>query len=165
MKNPIGMLLHGFRQQPCAQSTGIHSRDWLTEKDPHMTTVARPRSFQCSGYFMLHAGCKKGCCIPLPMFLIKIRRQKPARVACEQWIHPCNKIIAPLVVWIFPAQIIADDGIGYRDKALIRTFPAFYLGFLTDALHPFIAAHRRIARLACFGVVPAMGKNIFPATE
>ena len=100
--------------------------------------------------------------ITLPVFAVKVYRQKEACFVLQHGIDADHKIQTPILT---PRKMPADDGIRDREKTTIGTVRAFDLRFLTNATHPFIGAGGGITGFAGLSALETAGIDILSAPE
>ena len=153
----VGVALHGLGQEMGAETARKGGRHRLCEEGPDMPAIARTRPFQGRRNPLRLAGGEKGLGIPPPCPLVEVGREKPAGVVGKHGIDADR---------VASSQVSVDHLVRHRQEGLIRASAALDPGFFAQARHPFVAARRRVARLARPGVLPAFGKDILaPAKE
>src|ERR1700728_4682960 len=128
-----------------------------------MSTIARPRSFDCDRDALCSCTIAERCNVLLPGLLVKVGSEKPACLVWQHGIDPGGEI--DRVTRGSPNQMRSKNVVTERDKCLIGAFSAFDLRLAADASHPLIATHRRVARLSALRIFPSARKHLLPPSE
>lgn len=92
----------------------------------------------------------------LPVFLVEVHRQEPARLIRQQRVHP-DRVATP--------EVVENNVVRHGVKGLVRALAALHLRLVADPLAPLIGARRRISLLPRSGVAPELREDVRPASE
>ena len=145
----------GMADQRGSELPGLTGWNGLGKEYPGMRTVPRAGYLQRSRNGQLPAGLHEGAGILPPVSLVKINRQKKARVISEERVDANG---------LFSGEMIVEDLVGDRQELPLGAIAAFDPGLVADTRPPLVAAGRSIAGGA-FRRLPAQGVDVLPSLE
>ncbi|MCY3941697.1 MAG: hypothetical protein OXG29_11545 [Gammaproteobacteria bacterium] len=139
-----------------AEAPRLDCRHGIREKYPDMASIAGAGSFNRSRHALRVAGRQESLSVAPPCLLVEVDSQKTACVVRADGVNP-DRVPAP--------QMPLYDFVGEGEECLIGAGAAFDGRFAAHAWLPLVGASRRVTRLPCAGVLPALRKNILTSAE
>ena len=126
---------HRLGQEPRCESPRDARLNRAREEEPGVAPIARSRPLDRWIDAGLPAGISERSDIGLPIALVEVDGQEPARIVREEWIETDN---------MSTLEVVEDDFVGHGKKRLARAFAALDSRLLADARDPFVCAGWRV---------------------
>ena len=147
---------HRLGNQEAAHLAGDRCRDRRIEEEPSVRPIARARTLDRNGQSRGIAGATERGDILLPVRLVEIRREEPARLIAKQGID-AGDMASP--------QMVQYHTVVHRQERLIRTLSAAHSRLLADSARPFITARRGIPCASGLATGPLHREHINAASK
>jgi len=161
----FGPGLHGFREQKRAHPArrpGVHGRG---EEYPDVAAVPGTRTLQGGRDAEDRASLQERRRVLPPAALVEVDGKEPAGLARKQRIDSYGEVPLRSSLPLASEEVILQHLVGDGKKFAVRALAASHAGFSAPGLDPFIAACRKIPRLAGLAAFESPGIDVLPAPE